>query len=169
MESSHAKDVIVDDLRRRGVIGMRDMLVKAAGLLLFVSVVQGQDASLPAAFPLSLPANLPVLPVKQQAAMDRDLMEVTIPQLQALYARHRYTVEQVTRWYIGRIARYNGIYRSVQTVDVEGALGRRARSFWASRTCRTLRRAIRIDRRRSGAPETRMTSASLPADRRAER
>lgn len=49
-------------------------------------------------------------------------MEITIPQLQALYKRHRYTVEQVTRWYFSRIARYNGIYRSIQTADVEGAL-----------------------------------------------
>lgn len=54
--------------------------------------------------------------------MDKDLMELTIPQLETLYANHRYTVEQVTRWYLGRIARYNGIYRSVQTVDVDGAL-----------------------------------------------
>ncbi|WP_263383986.1 amidase [Granulicella arctica] len=54
--------------------------------------------------------------------MDRDLLEVTVPQLHALYAKHRYTVEQVTRWNLDRIARYNGIYRSVQTVDVEGAL-----------------------------------------------
>ena len=29
---------------------------------------------------------------------------------------------EVTRWYLGRIARYNGIYRSVQTVDAKGAL-----------------------------------------------
>jgi amidase len=54
--------------------------------------------------------------------MDRDLLEVSVPQLHTLYAKHRYTVEQVTRWYLDRIARYNGVYRSVQTVDVEGAL-----------------------------------------------
>ena len=72
--------------------------------------------------PVALPTNLPVLPAEQQARMDRDLMETDIPRLQALYARHTYTVEQVTRWYMGRIARYNGIYRDVQTVDVAGAL-----------------------------------------------
>jgi amidase len=72
--------------------------------------------------PVALPANLPVLPAAQQARMDRDLMEIDIPELHGLYARHKYTVEQVTRWYLGRIARYNGIYRDVQTVDVEGAL-----------------------------------------------
>ena len=54
--------------------------------------------------------------------MDGDLMEITIPGLETLYANHKYTVEQVTRWYLGRIARYNGIYHSVQTVDVEGVL-----------------------------------------------
>ena len=54
--------------------------------------------------------------------MDRDLLEITVPGLQLLYAKHRYTVEQVTRWSLDRIARYNGVYRSVQTVDVEGAL-----------------------------------------------
>jgi amidase len=72
--------------------------------------------------PVALPANLPVLPAAEQARMDRDLMEIDIPRLQALYTRHAYTVEQVTRWYMGRIARYNGIYRDVQTVDVVGAL-----------------------------------------------
>ncbi len=72
--------------------------------------------------PMPLPANLPVLPAAEQARMDRDLLEIEIPHLQALYAKHKYTVEQVTRWYMGRIARYNGIYRAVQTVDVAGAL-----------------------------------------------
>ena len=72
--------------------------------------------------PIPMPANLPVLPAAQQARMDRDLLEIDIQHLQALYAKHTYTVEQVTRWYMGRIARYNGIYRAVQTVDVEGAL-----------------------------------------------
>ena len=54
--------------------------------------------------------------------MDQDLLEVSVRQLQAVYAQHRYTVEQVTRWSLDRISRYNGVYRSVQTVDVEGAL-----------------------------------------------
>ncbi len=72
--------------------------------------------------PIALPKNLPTLPATQQARMDRELLEIEIPQLQALYAKRRYTVEQVTRWYMGRIARYNGVYRAVQTVDVAGAL-----------------------------------------------
>ncbi len=72
--------------------------------------------------PVPLPSHLPVLSPEQQARMDRDLLEITIPQLQTLYAAHKYTVEETTRWYLSRIARYNGVYRAVQTVDVAGAL-----------------------------------------------
>ena len=39
----------------------------------------------------------------KQAAMDRDLMEVTIPKLEKMYADHKYTVTEVTEWYIARI------------------------------------------------------------------
>lgn len=97
----------------------------ALALALTVPALHAQGptaAQFPATPPIFLPANLPVLPAAQQARMDRDLLEIDIPHLQALYAKHIYTVEQVTRWYTGRIARYNGIYRAVQTVDVEGAL-----------------------------------------------
>src|ERR1700756_4934353 len=62
-----------------------------------------------------------------QRAMDRDLMEVTIPKLEELYRSHRYTVSEVVRWYMARIARYNGIYRAVQNVDAQGALATAAR------------------------------------------
>jgi Asp-tRNA(Asn)/Glu-tRNA(Gln) amidotransferase A subunit family amidase len=48
--------------------------------------------------------------------MDRDLIEVTIPQLQRYYAQRRYTVSQVVDWYLGRIARYNGVYRPLEHV-----------------------------------------------------
>jgi Asp-tRNA(Asn)/Glu-tRNA(Gln) amidotransferase A subunit family amidase len=47
--------------------------------------------------------------------MDRDLMEVTIAQLQRYYAEHRYTVTQVVQWHLARVHRYNGIYRAVET------------------------------------------------------
>lgn len=57
-----------------------------------------------------------------QAAMDRDLPEITIPQLQSLYTSHRYSVTQVVEWYLARIARYNGVYRAVQNLDIDGAL-----------------------------------------------
>ena len=55
-------------------------------------------------------------------AMDRDLMEISVPKLEALYARHTYTVTQVTQWYLDRIERYNGVYKAVERVDREGAL-----------------------------------------------
>ena len=56
------------------------------------------------------------------AAMDKDLVEVTIPQLQSYYASHRYTVTQVVQWHLARIHRYNGIYRAVETVMEREAL-----------------------------------------------
>ena len=59
--------------------------------------------------------------------MDHDLLEITIPQLEARYRSHKYTVTEVVRWHIGRIKRYNGIYRAVQTLDVPGALAVAAR------------------------------------------
>ena len=59
--------------------------------------------------------------------MDRDLMEVTVPQLEAMYRNHKYTVTQVVEWYLARIAKYNGIYRAVQYVDTKGALETAAR------------------------------------------
>jgi Asp-tRNA(Asn)/Glu-tRNA(Gln) amidotransferase A subunit family amidase len=59
--------------------------------------------------------------------MDRDLLEVTIPQLEELYRSHKYTVTEVVQWYMARIARYNGIYRAVQTLDGKGALAAAAR------------------------------------------
>jgi Asp-tRNA(Asn)/Glu-tRNA(Gln) amidotransferase A subunit family amidase len=60
-------------------------------------------------------------------SMDRDLLEVTIPQLEELYRGHRYTVTEVVQWYMARIAKYNGIYRAVQTLDEKGALATAAR------------------------------------------
>jgi len=64
---------------------------------------------------------------ESQDAMDRDLLEVTIPQLEQLYRGHKYTVTEVVRWYIARIEKYNGIYRAVQNLDVPGALATAAR------------------------------------------
>src|SRR5580704_2424380 len=60
-------------------------------------------------------------------AIDRDLPEVTIPRLEELYASHRYTVTQVVKWYLARISKYDGIYRSVCAVDAPGALAAAAR------------------------------------------
>jgi amidase len=60
-------------------------------------------------------------------AMDRDLMEVTVPQLQRYYAERRYTVTQVVRWHLARVHRYNGIYRAVETSLERAALETAAR------------------------------------------
>jgi amidase len=65
--------------------------------------------------------------VTSQVAMDHDLLEVTVPRLEAMYRSHQYTVTQVVHWYMARIARYNGIYRAVQNVDAQGALATAAR------------------------------------------
>jgi amidase len=62
-----------------------------------------------------------------QDAMSRDLLEVTVPQLEQMYRDHKYTVTQVVQWYMERIAKYNGIYRAVQNVDAAGALATAAR------------------------------------------
>ncbi len=97
----------------------------AAAVVLIVSsaFAQGRPAAVPfVPPPVAMPANLPVLSADRQAHMDKDLLEVDIHGLEQLYAAHTYTVEQVTRWYFGRITRYNGIYRAVQTADAEGAL-----------------------------------------------
>jgi amidase len=63
----------------------------------------------------------------RRAAMDRDLMEVTVDRLHELYREHWYTVTQVVQWHLDRIARYNGIYRPVQTVSAQTALAEAAR------------------------------------------
>ena len=54
--------------------------------------------------------------------LDRDLTEVSIPQLQTLYASGKYTATQVTQWYLDRIARYDGVYKALLHVDSSGAL-----------------------------------------------
>ena len=54
--------------------------------------------------------------------IDRDLLEVTIERLHALYDAKRYTATQVTRWYLDRIARYDRVYRAMLHVDTRGAL-----------------------------------------------
>ena len=75
----------------------------------------------------SLGAQTKAAPAANSAAMDRDLTEVTVPRLEALYKSHKYTVTQVVQWYLARIEKYNGIYRAVQYVDAKGALETAAR------------------------------------------
>jgi amidase len=63
----------------------------------------------------------------ERTAMDRDLLDVNVDRLHELYRQHRYTVTQVVQWHLDRIARYNGIYRAVQTVNASSALREAAR------------------------------------------
>src|SRR5215475_8581467 len=80
---------------------MRSLSLALLSLLLCIAGTSGQPAT---------------------AAMDRDLEEVTITRLQEFYATHKYTVTQVTQWYLNRINRYNGLYKAVQHIDRDGAL-----------------------------------------------
>jgi Asp-tRNA(Asn)/Glu-tRNA(Gln) amidotransferase A subunit family amidase len=48
--------------------------------------------------------------------LDRDLLDVTVPKLQQLYADKKYTVTQVVQWHIDRIDRYNGVYAAIETL-----------------------------------------------------
>ena len=72
-------------------------------------------------------------PVSQRA-IDRDLMEVTVPQLEQFYAAHKYTVTEVVRWYMARTDKYNGIYRAVEYLDSPGALATAAQEDEEART-----------------------------------
>jgi amidase len=60
-------------------------------------------------------------------AMDRDLLDVTVPQLHRFYADKKYTVTQVVRWHLDRIDRYNGVYGAIETVFRKDALAEAAR------------------------------------------
>jgi Asp-tRNA(Asn)/Glu-tRNA(Gln) amidotransferase A subunit family amidase len=77
----------------------------------------------------AMPAQVPKRASEGTAQMliDRDLTDVTVERLHALYRQHRYTVVQVVQWHLDRIARYDGIYRAVQTVTAKSALAEAAR------------------------------------------
>ncbi len=49
------------------------------------------------------------------STIDADLLEVSVPQLHALYERRAYTVTQVVQWHLARIQKYDGIYRAIET------------------------------------------------------
>ncbi len=95
------------------------------GLLYFLAVAAVFSTTLNAQAAAS--ATNPTTNHIAQSAIDRDLLEVTIPRLEEMYRSHKYTVTQVVQWYLARIAKYNGIYRAVQTVDEKGALATAAR------------------------------------------
>jgi amidase len=72
----------------------------------------------------SLSAAQPVSP--SQAEIDKDLLEITVPQLESLYTSRKYTVTQVVKWHLARIHKYNGIYRAVETIMEKEALAQAA-------------------------------------------
>jgi len=85
---------------------------KATSLAIFLALL----------LPPTVMAQSPSAGETSQTRMDRDLLEVTVPRLEELYARHQYTVTQVVKWYLARVGKYNGIYRAVQNLDVPGAM-----------------------------------------------
>ena len=60
-------------------------------------------------------------------AIDRDLIDVTVPRLRQLYADTKYTVTQVVRWHLDRIDRYNAVYGAIETVLRDQGLAAAAR------------------------------------------
>ncbi len=60
-------------------------------------------------------------------AMDRDLLEVSVPALERYYTAHKYTVTQVVQWHLARIHQYNGVYRAVEQIFEKQALETAAR------------------------------------------
>ena len=61
---------------------------------------------------------------KPSPAMDRDMIEVTVPQLHSYYADRKYSVTQVVQWYLDRIKKYDGIYKRGRDGDGQGSAGR---------------------------------------------
>ena len=73
------------------------------------------------------------------ASIDRDLLDVTVPQLHRLYAEKKYTVSQVVQWHLDRIDRYNGVYGAIETVFQREALADAARQDGEAATSGTAR------------------------------
>ena len=69
----------------------------------------------------------PSVAAEPNAAIDRDLLDVTVPRLRQLYADRKYTVGQVVRWHLDRIDRYNAVYGAIETVLRDQALAAAAR------------------------------------------
>jgi Asp-tRNA(Asn)/Glu-tRNA(Gln) amidotransferase A subunit family amidase len=61
------------------------------------------------------------------ATIDGDLLDVTVPKLQQLYAERKYTVTDVVRWHLDRIDKYNPVYGALETVLRDDALAAAAR------------------------------------------
>lgn len=85
-------------------------------------------AALTLALPFALACRAPAPPAttpsvaSDPAAIDRDLLDVTVARLHALYDAKHYTVTQVVQWHLDRIDRYNGVYGAIETVFHDAAL-----------------------------------------------
>ncbi|MGD9904460.1 MAG: amidase [Vicinamibacterales bacterium] len=55
-------------------------------------------------------------------SLDRDLLDVTVTRLHALYDAKAYTVTQVVQWHLARIDRYNAVYGAIETLFRDEAL-----------------------------------------------
>lgn len=55
-------------------------------------------------------------------AIDRDLTDISVDGLHALYRAHRYSVRQVVQWHLDRLSRYNGVYKVAPAILTEEAL-----------------------------------------------
>jgi amidase len=97
-------------LKRAAGVSRREFLAASA---LGAGLAMGSSQSA-ASRPLSTPAAGCNDAGRTLTNADRDLMEVGISQLQRYYAQRRYTVSEVVEWYLGRIKRYNGIYRPIE-------------------------------------------------------
>jgi amidase len=110
---------------KKGFPWLVEILMRRSSWCVGVFVLASVSSALGQAPPVKMPpppSPMAALSADKLARMDRDLMEVDIEGLHKLYAAHKYTVLDVTRWYLARIAKYNGIYRAVQTVDESKAL-----------------------------------------------
>jgi len=84
----------------------------------------------------------PAAGVPAGAAIDRDLLDVTVPQLHRLYTERKYTVTQVVQWHLARIDRYNGVYGAIETVLGAPALAEAARQDAAATSDASVRGAL---------------------------
>jgi Asp-tRNA(Asn)/Glu-tRNA(Gln) amidotransferase A subunit family amidase len=70
---------------------------------------------------------MPKGPSTPGTQIDGDLLDVTVPKLQQLYAERKYTVTDVVRWHLDRIDKYNPVYGALETVLRDDALAAAAR------------------------------------------
>jgi len=113
------------DVLQEGILWLPETCMQRSSwcgvVVVLASVASASGQAPPVKMPPP-PSAMATLPAEKLARMNHDLMEVDIEGLHRLYAAHKYTVLDVTRWYLARIARYNGVYRAVQTVDESTAL-----------------------------------------------